>query len=114
MLEIPAGKIMIPFMLAAGAGAAQEINKTRMTEAVIIGLVVGAITFAGGKYVALPVIEERLDNFIKDGQETRRMLIEMRQEFRKDITEGRARRDSREAALEAKIVALQVEAARRR
>ena len=57
MLEIPAAwKIAMPFMLATGAASA--LDKKRVGEAVIIGLMGGGITFMGGKYVALPVGEE--------------------------------------------------------
>ena len=92
MLEIPAGKLMLPFMLATAAGAATEVNKTRMAEAVIIGLIVGAITFLGGKYVALPVLEDRLSTVIKDSEQTRHKVEQLQE----------------------KVVALQIEMARRK
>ena len=92
MLEIPAGKIMLPFMLAATAGVvpAPELNKTRMAEAVIIGLIVASGVALGGKYIALPVLEDWLATVIKDSEQTR-LKVEQLQE---------------------KIVALQIEMAR--
>ncbi len=90
MLEIPAGKLMLPFMLATAAGAANEVNKTRMAEAVIIGLIVSACVAMGGKYIALPVLEDRLATVIKDSEQTRAKVEQLQE----------------------KVVALQIEMAR--
>jgi hypothetical protein len=116
VLEIPFAGKGIPFMLAGIAGgiAGDKINKTRIVEAVIIGIMVGAITFMGGKYVALPAIEQKLEYFIQDGKETRQMLIDLRREIQRDIADGRVRRDAQQTVLEAKIVAMQIELAKRR
>mgnify|MGYP001581071566 CR=1 FL=1 len=80
----------LPFILAAGAP--KQLDKTRIAEAVVIALIVGAIMAMAGKYIALPVLEDKLTRVIKDG------------EFTRDKVEK----------LQEKLVALQIEMARRR
>ena len=79
MLEIPAGKLMLPFMLAAGAST--QINKTRIAESVVIALIVGVIMTMAGKYIALPVLEDRLAHFIKEGEATRQKVEQLQEKL---------------------------------
>ena len=108
MIEVPLGKIGIPFLLAGMNG--KEINKTRMMEAVITAIVSGGVIAMAGYYVAFPVLQEQVLQMRRESQDTRDLIKEIRVEL-----EARAlRQEAKEAALEAKIVQLQIELAKRR
>lgn len=68
MLEIPTAVKMIagalPFMVIADKP--QYVNKTRVLEAVVIGLITGTMIALAGVLIALPVIKEQLGNLQKD------------------------------------------------
>ncbi len=89
-----------PFLLMAGAS--QKINRTRILESVVTAVIIGSIVWWGGKYVALPVIEDRLD----------RVIVQVK-EIQTEMNERGMRRDARDALRDAKIVQLQIELARR-
>jgi hypothetical protein len=108
MLEWPiAGKVM-PFMLAGVA--ATQVNKTRIVEAVVIAAISGGIIAMAGYYVAFPVLQEQVAQMRREGLETRQLI----REIRDDINVRGVRRDAKEALIEAKIVQLQIEMARRK
>ena len=111
MLEISGVDSMVssmPFMLMV-AGSPQ-VNKTRMWEAVISAVVSGAVIAAASYLYAFPVLQEQVAQMRRDGQETRQLIRDL--QVSNDVRD--AKRDAIQAALEAKIVQLQIEAAKRR
>lgn len=111
MLEFAAGKVIssaLPFMVIASGP--QTVNKTRVIEAVITALIVGVVVAYAGIYVALPVLQERLDTLKRDAQETRQLIRDIKQEL-----EQRAmQRDIDMNKLRAELVQIQIDQARRR
>ncbi len=67
----------LPFMIMASANMATHVNKQRTAEAVIIAVVTAGITGLGGYFLALPVLQERLD-------QVRIELRGIRQDMRED------------------------------
>lgn len=111
MLELTAGQVIssaIPFMVMT-AGP-QTVNKTRIIEAVITALVVGVVVAYAGVYVALPVLQERLDTMKRDAAETRQLI----REIKEDLDQRALRRDVEMAKMRAEIVQIQIELAKRR
>lgn len=111
MLDLSAGNVIasaLPFMVMSAAP--QTVNKTRVVEAVITAIIVGVIVAYAGMYVALPVIQERLDTLRRDSAETRQLIRDIKMEL-----EARAiQRDLEMAKMKADLVSLQIEVARRR
>lgn len=72
------------FMMAAANGV-QHINKTRIIEAVIIGLILGA----GGYFLALPVLQEKIAQIQESIAEVKESIKEVRAdqaEIKRDLT----------------------------
>lgn len=61
-----AQKPEVPFMVMATAQAAQHVDRQRVLEAVIIATVSAILIGAAGYLIALPVIQERLDQVRSD------------------------------------------------
>lgn len=100
--------ISIPFLLAVNGDT--KVNKTRVVEAVVIAIVVGAIMAYAGMYVALPVIKEQIEQINRRQTEQTQFIRDIKQEL--DLRA--ARRDQREAEMNTKITQVQIEMARRR
>ena len=98
----------IPFLLAVNGDP--RVNKTRVIEAVVIAVVVGAIMAYAGMYVALPVIKEQIEHINRRQNEQMQYIRDIKQEL--DLRS--ARRDATEAQLSQRITNVQVEVARRR
>ena len=102
--------IEYPFLLAGMAGAAPQINKNRLIEGAIMAAVSGIVIAMVGYFVAFPVMQEQMMQVRREAHETRQLIRDIKQE----LESRSARRDAREAALEAKVIALQIENAKRR
>lgn len=67
------------FMMAAGTSGSQQINKTRIIEAVIIA----AIISAAGYFIALPVLQEKTSQIQNAITEIKQDIKEMKQDLTK-------------------------------
>jgi len=100
----------IPFMLAAGSDP--RINKTRMMEALIQALVIGAIVASAGYYIAFPVLQNEVANIRRDVSDTKEAMKEAVREI-KTYQEGRRTlRDSQQERTDARINQIQIDIAR--
>ncbi len=110
MIEIPATKFVLPFMMAVAGPAltGSEVNKMRVLEAVIIAVVSGFVIAMAGYYVAFPVMQEQVAQMRREGLETRQLIREIREES----NASSLRRDAKEALVEAKLIQLQIELAK--
>lgn len=117
MLEWPLGaKVVVtalPFMMAS-TGEPQEINKTRLLEVVIQSVIISGVIAIGGLFIALPVIQEKLEQMRKEGLETRAVVSEMRREIRQEIDNRTGKRDLLDGAQDSRIRQLELDLARRR
>jgi hypothetical protein len=105
-----ATKLGLPFMLTAGAS--DKINKTRMMEAVIQALVIGALMAGAGYYVAFPVLQKQVEHIAQRQQDQYMHLIGILNEYKREREQITTKRDAQYYAQEAKIVALQIELAK--
>lgn len=101
--------VTAPFMVAS-TEVPQEINKTKLIESVIQSVFVAAFVAGMGYFVALPVLQEKVEQIRREGLETRALLREIKQEM--DTRSGR--RDALDAAQDARIRQIELDAARRR
>lgn len=113
MLEVSVGTEVIalaaPFMVIS-TGTPQEINKTKLIESAIQAVVVGAFVAAMGYFIAFPVLQEKVEQIRREGLETRSLLREIKTEM--DTRAGR--RDSWDAAQDARLRQVELDIARRR
>ena len=97
------------FMMATANGV-QHINKTRIFEAIITAVVVGVLVSYSAVYVALPVINEKIEQINRRQSEQLQYIRDIKLE----LDARAAKRDATEAELKAEIVKLQIEQARRK
>lgn len=97
------------FMMAAANGG-QTVNKVRILEAVITAVVVGVLVSYSAIYVALPVINQKIEEINRRQGEQLQYIRDIKVEL--DLRS--AKRDATEAELRAEIVKLQIEQAKRR
>lgn len=108
MLEIPAGAklavLAAPFMVTSNG--TPKVNKTRILESIIIGVILSA----GGYFIALPVLMEKVDTINRNIErlEKRVIAVEERMEARRQI------RDNQFSDVKREIHEIKVEAAKRR
>ena len=94
----------IPFFLAVNGDA--RVNKTRVVESVIIG----GILAAGGYFVALPVLSEKVDTINRaiTRLEQRVIAVEARIDVRRSV------RDDQMDALKKDIADVKIDQAKRK
>lgn len=66
---------MAPFMIAAGVQSDRKVNSTRLVEAVIIAIVVAAISTAAGAFVTLRIVEWQTSQLVKTDDERGRQIV---------------------------------------
>ena len=102
---------VFPFLLAAGSDT--RIDKTRMLEALIQAIIIGALVAAAGYYVAFPVLQKQVEYIAQRQEEQYQRLIGQLQEYRREREIITLRRDAQYQAQEEKIVSMQIELAKR-
>lgn len=108
MIEIPVIGKSLPFMIAGVT--ATKLDSGRVMEAVIIAVVSSCMMAGFGYFIAFPVLQEQVGQVKRDIAEMKHDIRDVRDSV--DIRS--ARRDGREALMDAKIVQLQIELARQR
>jgi len=109
---IPSG-FEIPFLIA-GAMQKNEINKTRIVEAVITALVSGCVIAIAGKYIALPILEERVSQIKVEVVELKADLRQAVNENKQYQAERRSIRDSQQIQHDTRLRQIEIELAKRR
>ena len=66
---------MAPFMVAASVQSDRKVNSTRLVEAVIIAIIVAAISTGAAAFVTLRIVEQQTAQLVKSDDERGRQII---------------------------------------